>query len=137
MYSISKKIKIGKRIPIATNTFVNDEIGDSVQIEFVCCTCDEENMVKITPYETGFPVFQLYDNEKVLSKGELLENGILSDTSKNMLHFGELTVNNLPTLYFGTQCRSCNSEYICVFGYGEKQPSLTMLMVSGIWNFKK
>ena len=137
MYSISKKINIGKRVSVVKDTFSNDEIAQSADIKFTCCNCGHENKVVITPYETGFPIFQIYNEEKVLSKNELLKNGIVTETFKNMLHFGELTVNNLPTLYFGTNCESCDSKYICVFSYGEKQPGLTLLTVSGVWNYNE
>jgi len=46
-------------------------------------------------------------------------------------------VDDLPTLYFGTACKTCHSKYICVFGYGEKQPGLTVLTISGIWKYKE
>src|SRR5687768_15888816 len=104
MYSISKKIFIEKQVSVAKNTFNNAEIGNSAEVKFKCCNCDHENTVIITPYESGFPIFQLYNNEKVLAKHELLKNKIVSETTINLLHFGELTVNDLPTLYFGTAC---------------------------------
>jgi hypothetical protein len=137
MYSISKKIFIEKQVSVAKNMFSNAEIGNSAEVKFKCCNCDHENIVKITPYESGFPIFQLYNNEKVLAKNELLKNKIVSETSINLLHFGELTVNDLPTLYFGTDCPSCHSKYICVFSYGEKQPGLTLLTISGVWKYNE
>lgn len=135
MYSISKKIFIEKQVSVVKNTFSNAEIGNSAEVKFKCCNCGHENIVKITPYESGFPIFQLYNNERVLAKNELLKNKIVSETSINLLHFGELTVNDLPTLYFGTDCQSCHSKYICVFSYGEKQPGLTLLTISGVWKY--
>lgn len=135
MYSISNKILIEKRIPVEKDTFINAEIGELAGVKFSCCNCGLENSIKITPYETGFPVFQLYDDEKVLAKNELLSNKMVSETSKNSLHFGELTVNDLPTLYFGTDCHLCGSKYICVFSYGEKQPGITLLTISGVWKY--
>jgi hypothetical protein len=135
MYSISKKISIEKQVAVIKNTFSNAEIGNSAEVKFKCYNCEHENIVKITPYESGFPIFQLYNNEKVLAKNELLKNKIVSETSENLLHFGELTVNDLPTLYFGTDCPSCHSKYICVFSYGEKQPGLTLLTISGVWKY--
>ncbi|MCS3532490.1 hypothetical protein [Chryseobacterium sp. JUb7] len=135
MYSISNKISLGKQASVTKNNFSNDEIIPSAVVKFTCCDCGHENVVEIKPYETGFPVFQLFHEDKVLSKNELLENRLVSETPKNMIHFGELTVNNLPTLYFGTSCISCHSKYICVFSYGEKQPGLTLLTISGIWKY--
>src|SRR3982750_1347014 len=127
MYSISKKIFIEKQVSVVKNKFSNAEITNSAEVKFKCCNCEHENIVTITPYESGFPIFQLYNNEEVFAKNELLKNKIVSETSINLLHFGELTVNDLPTLYFGTDCSSCHSKYICVFSYGEKQPGLTLL----------
>jgi hypothetical protein len=66
-----------------------------------------------------------------------MQNAMVTETAKNMLHLGEITVNNLPTLYFGTDCESCHSKYICVFSYGEKQPGLTLLTVSGVWMYEE
>lgn len=137
MYSISKKISIGKQASIAKLFFANAEISPSAQTTFSCSSCGHENRITIVPYESGFPIFQLYNEEKVLSKNELLENKILTETAHSMMHFGELTVNNLPTLYFGTDCEFCHSKYLCVFGYGEKQPGLTVLNISGIWKYEE
>lgn len=137
MYSILKKIFIDKQVAVAKDTFSNAEIGHSAAVKFKCCNCGHENIVKITPYESGFPIFQLYNDEKVLTKNELLSNKMVSETSINLLHFGELTLNNLPTLYFGTDCPSCHAKYICVFSYGEKQPGLTLLAISGVWKYNE
>ncbi|MDQ0594506.1 hypothetical protein QFZ37_002875 [Chryseobacterium ginsenosidimutans] len=137
MYSISKKITISKQASVIKSSFINDEIGQSAEVKFTCCNCRLENKVEITPYETGFPIFQIYNEDEVLSKNELLRNGIVSETFQNLLHFGELTVNNLPTLYFGTNCQFCGSKYICVFSYGEKQPGLTLLTISGVWKYEE
>ncbi|MBB6235910.1 putative RNA-binding Zn-ribbon protein involved in translation (DUF1610 family) [Pedobacter sp. AK013] len=137
MYSILKKISIEEQVSVEKDTFSNAEIGHLAEVKFNCCNCGHENTIKITPYESGFPIFQLYNEEKVLAKNELLRNKIVSETSKNSLYFGELTVNDLPTLYFGTDCPSCRSKYICVFSYGEKQPGLTLLTISGVWKYNE
>ncbi|MFC3157408.1 hypothetical protein SAMN05443633_10893 [Chryseobacterium arachidis] len=137
MYPISKKINIGKTATVLKNTFSNDEIGQSAEVKFICCNCNHENIVKITPYESGFPFFQIYYEDKIVSKNELIKKGIAAETNKNLLHFGELTVNNLPTLYFRIDCNSCHAKYVCVFSYGEKQPGLIVLTVSGVWEYKE
>ncbi|UKB86141.1 hypothetical protein LF887_11090 [Chryseobacterium sp. MEBOG06] len=137
MYSISKKISISKRALIIKNHFSNDEIIPSAATLFTCCDCGSENRIEITPYASGFPILQIYTEDKVLSKNELLKNGMVTETSGRMQHFGELTVNELPTLYFGTHCVSCDSKYICVFSYGEKQPGLTVLNISGVWKYQE
>nr|WP_315028243.1 hypothetical protein [uncultured Chryseobacterium sp.] len=137
MYSIVKKINLGKKALIAKNNFMNDETTPSVVTQFICGDCNHENRIEIIPYTSGFPIFQIYGRDNVLSKNELLQNGIVSETSQRMLHVGALTVDDLPTLYFGTACKTCHSKYICVFGYGEKQPGLTILTISGIWKYKE
>ncbi|HAO27052.1 MAG TPA: hypothetical protein DCQ68_03915, partial [Chryseobacterium indologenes] len=109
----------------------------SVVTQFICCDCNHENSIEIIPYTSGFPIFQIYDRDHVLSKSELLNNKMVSETSPRMIHFGEVTVDDLPSLYFGTACKTCHSKYICVFGYGEKQPGLTILNISGIWKYKE
>lgn len=135
MYPISKKINITKQVSIAKNSFINDEIYPYVEIRFSCCNCDQENSVIIKPYESGFPILQIYEGDKVLSKNEMLENKLVTETYRNAEYLGELTVNNLSTLYFGTDCSSCHSKYIGIFSFGEKQPALDILTVSGIWNY--
>ncbi|MBL1221131.1 hypothetical protein JET18_09790 [Chryseobacterium sp. L7] len=137
MHSISKKIKIGNPISPAKNHFSNDEMIPSAATTFICVDCGHENAIEIIPYETGFPIFQLYHEDKVLSKSELLNNRMATKTAPGMLHFGEITVNNLPTLYFGTECKTCQSKYLCIFSYGEKQPGLTLLNISGIWKYEE
>ncbi|SIS63192.1 hypothetical protein [Chryseobacterium gambrini] len=135
MYAITKKIQIVKKAVVSKNTFINDEISPSAELKFICCNCTHENLVKITPYESGFPVFQLYHENKILSINNLLNNSMIKETQKNMIHVGEFTFNDLPTLYFGTDCESCATKYIGIFSYGEKQPGLEILSVSGIWEY--
>lgn len=137
MYSISKKIKIGKKALIQKDRFINDEAIPAAVTEFTCCECGHGNTVEISPYQSGFPIFQIYNEDKVVSKSELLKNHMTAETSQRMQHYGELTVNDLPTLYFGTNCTSCNTNYICIFSYGEKQPSLEILNISGIWEYQE
>ncbi|WBX97101.1 hypothetical protein [Chryseobacterium gambrini] len=135
MYAITKKIQIVNKAIIPKDSFINDEISPSAELKFICCNCSHENLVNITPYESGFPVFQLYHENKILSINDLLKNSMIKETQKNMLHVGEFTFNDLPTLYFGTDCESCATKYIGIFSYGEKQPGLEILSVSGIWEY--
>lgn len=137
MYSISKKISIGKKAALAKDRFVNNEAIPAAITQFTCCSCNHENTIKISPYQSGFPIIQVYHEDKVLPKSGLLKNGMVAETSQRMIHLGELTVNDLPTLYFGTDCPSCLSKYICVFSYGERQPGLEILQISGIWEYQE
>ena len=136
MYSISEKIDIKKQGAISNKIFRNEEIGKRVIVKFDCCNCGYQNKIAITPYESGFPIIQVYEENKILSKNELLENKMLSVTSHWMQHFGDLTLNDLPTLYFGTDCENCSSKYIVIFCYGEKQPGMTLLEISGVWEYE-
>ncbi|OVE56305.1 hypothetical protein [Chryseobacterium mucoviscidosis] len=135
MYAITKKIQIVNKADIPKDSFINNEISPSAKLKFICYKCSHENLLKITPYESGFPVFQLYHENKILSINDLLKNSMIKETQKNMLHVGEFTFNDLPTLYFGTDCESCAAKYIVIFSYGEKQPGLEILSVSGIWEY--
>lgn len=137
MYSISKKIKIGRKSLTQKDRFINDEAIPAAITQFTCCECSHNNTIEISPYQSGFPIFQIYNEDKILSKSDLLRNGMITETSQRMQHYGELTVNDLPTLYFGTHCTSCNTNYICIFSYGEKQPSLEILNISGIWEYQE
>lgn len=135
MYSLSSKIGILKRAEISKAKFINDQIGQMVITEFTCCSCGHQNKIELIPYESGFPIIQLYSDAKVLNEGELLENKMLTKTTPWMQHLGELTFNDLPTLYFGTECENCNSKFMGIFCYGEKQPGLTILEISGVWEY--
>jgi len=137
MYSISEKINITGKASVEKSTFMNDEALPSAITTFTCCNCGNTNTIAIAPYTSGFPILQLYHEDKVISKDELLKHGIANGTSQRMFHFGELTVNDLPTLYFGTDCPSCHAKYICVFSYGEKQPGLMILNISGAWKYEE
>lgn len=137
MYSISKKIRIGKKALIKKDRFINDETTPAAATQFTCCECGHENPIEIYPYQSGFSILKIYHDNQLLSKSELLKNGMAAETSQRMQHYGELTVNDLPTLYFGTNCTSCNATYICIFSYGEKQPGLEILNISGIWEYQE
>lgn len=137
MYSISKKINISKQASVVKDHFINDDTIPCATTQFTCCDCGHQNTIEISPYKSGFPILQIYNEDQVIPKSVLLNNKILTGTSKQMFHFGELTFNDLPTLYFGTDCESCHSKYFCVFSYGEKQPGLTVLSISGIWKYEE
>jgi hypothetical protein len=136
MKTITSKISICQKVETTKSKFINSEITFPIKSDFKCCNCHFVNNIEIIPYSSGFPIFQLYDDNKILSKEELLENNIVSKTSIWMNHFGELTFNDLPTLYFSIKCQNCDSDYLCVFSCGEKQPGLELLEISGIWEFE-
>ncbi|MEJ5106958.1 hypothetical protein [Chryseobacterium sp. MYb328] len=137
MYSISKKIRIGKKALLKKDRFINDEAIPAAITQFACYECSHENLIEISPYQSGFPIMKIYHEDLVASKSELLKMGMVTETSQRMQHYGELTVNDLPTLYFGTTCTSCSTNYICIFSYGEKQPGLEILNISGIWEYQE
>ncbi|WP_326981380.1 hypothetical protein VUJ46_14085 [Chryseobacterium sp. MYb264] len=135
MHSLAKKIQLVKQAFPTKTSFCNGETSPSAVTSFECCECGHQNPLKITPYESGYPIGLLYHKDQVISKEELLRHKLVTKTAKNFLHFGEFTVNNLPTLYFGISCTFCRTGYICIFSYGEKQPGLTLLTISGIWEY--
>lgn len=134
--SISEKITIGEKVVLERELFINGEIGQSVELGFTCGQCGHQNAVKLIPYESGFPVFQLYHEQQVLSEEDLLKYKMAGKTSRDRIYLGKITVDDLPALYFGTECSACTSKYIGLFGFGEKQPGLEILKISGIWNYK-
>lgn len=133
MFKIKNKIEIQSSSPNADRIFRNEEINPFAASSFKCCKCGHHNEFKITPYETGFGFKEIYQENKVLSKKEVLEHRIATETSVWASYLGDLTVNNLATLYFGTACKNCHSNHIVVFCYGEQQPGLTILEISGVW----
>lgn len=50
---------------------------------------------------------------------------------------GSLLVNDLSTLYSLEICKNCEHNHIVIFGLGEKQPSMWVCDISGIWSYKK
>ncbi len=137
MYKIFEKIEIIKEAILPKKVFINKEITDSIICSFYCNSCLSKTQFIIEPFKAGFPFYEIYFEEKVLSDKEILINRIASVTSKFALNYGAYTVNNLPTLYFGMDCNSCGLTHIVVFSYGEKQPGLEICQISGVWSFRK
>ncbi|MNS67492.1 hypothetical protein D3C72_1007470 [compost metagenome] len=136
MYRIDHTIRLLKAAAVDKKEFINEATRPSAWTQFHCTQCGEANPLLITPYESGFPILSLYDGTMPrLKQEELLEHKALQHTHQSMLHVGALTVRNLPTLYFGTDCHKCNTPHICIFGYGEQQPGLEILEVSGVWQY--
>ena len=133
MHRIEGKIKIDCLSQVSEKIFINEQIDPIAESFFYCCDCNAANRFDIIPYETGFPFVELYKNENVLSEKMILENRIASKTSSWASYLGDYTVNNLPTLYFGVYCKHCSAIHLLVFGYGEKQPGLTICEISGVW----
>jgi hypothetical protein len=135
MFRIKNKIEIQGLCPNTDRVFRNEETSPFAASSFKCCKCGHENKFKITPYEAGFGFLEIYQDNKVLSKKEVLENRIAVETSGWASYLGDLTVNNLATLYFGTACGKCHSHRLVVFCYGEQQPGLTILKIAGVWYY--
>jgi hypothetical protein len=136
MFRILDKITIENESVVLKKVFCNEETNPSALTEFTCCKCGSQNNIEIIPYETGFSITELYKNvDRVLALNILLENKMITPTSRWNLHYGEFTYHDLPTLYFGTACKYCYKENICIFSYGEQQPSLTLLKISGVWSY--
>jgi hypothetical protein len=135
MFRINNKIQLQSLSPNTNHVFRNEETNPFVSSSFKCCKCNHENKFKIIPYETGFGFLEIYQDNNVLSKEEILEKKIATETSSWASYLGDLTVNDLATLYFGMACEKCHSNHLIVFCYGEKQPGLVVLEISGVWNF--
>lgn len=136
MYRIEHKIKLVQAAATGRNIFHNEETRPEAKTTYHCCRCDHTNVLYITPYGSGFPISDLYEEEgKGTGREALLEHKLLSPTSRWMQHLGPLTVRDLPTLYFGMDCAICHTPHLCIFGYGEQQPGLEILAISGVWQY--
>lgn len=136
MNKIESKIVIQERVLASKTSFQNNQIGSLVRTDFTYNNCCCTNQIEIVPYETGYPFFNLYENNTVLSTKEILYKKVATVTDPWAAdHLGELTVDNLPTLYLGIECIQCNAKYLVVFGYGEKRPGVVILEISGIWKY--
>lgn len=134
MKEITKRIKIKNEANIYKKMFVGNEVVEGVQTNYHCCNCTNKNSIKIMPYDTGRYFGELVSNN-VLSKETILTHKIATQSVRNK-HLGELLVNDLPTLYFTTVCDVCEENYLVVFGIGEKQPSIWLCEVSGVWAYE-
>ena len=132
---IEKKIIIKKRADITKKQFINNEMFPYIKSSFYCCNCQKKNHINIIPYETGHPFSELYMNN-YLSENEILDNRIAKVTSIHYRRFGHFTINNLPTFYFAIKCIDCDSIYLIVFSFGEKQPSLEICQMSDAYEIE-
>lgn len=136
MFTINDNIHVCQLANISEKKFINEQMNPSANSSFHCCKCSTENSFSITPYETGFPFLELYKNKNLLPEKEIVENKIAEKTSEWASYLGEYTVNDLPTLYSGISCINCSETHLLVFGYGEKQPGLSICEISGIWSIE-
>ena len=58
----------------------------SAKTNFICCNCNYENQIEIVPYSSGFPIFQIYNEDSVLTKKELLDNKIVTEKQVDDLY---------------------------------------------------
>lgn len=133
-YKIEDKILLREKKALDKTLFEGSELKPYAKTSFKCCNCDTHNELKITPYQTGFPFSQLHKNS-LLSEKQILTNRVAAISNKTEKHLGDYLVDNLPTLYFGVDCKKCAEKHIVFFGFGEKQPGRWMLKISGVWNF--
>lgn len=135
MSKIKNKFQLLKKVNLNKNIFINDELKPFISQSFSCIKCDSEVKMKIIPYQSGYPFFELYRNE-YLSKSQIINDKLAQPASKINCHYGEYLVFDLPTLYNHITCTNCYSNYIMIFGLGESQPSKWVCKISGIWLFK-
>jgi hypothetical protein len=50
-------------------------------IPYRCLICSCNNELLITPYKTGYGFLEIYSEDKVLSKDEIIRNKIATQTS--------------------------------------------------------
>ncbi|SHJ48168.1 hypothetical protein [Aquimarina spongiae] len=133
MKRIEEKIHSIKPVSYGKDKFINKELEPSAKTFYVCRNCKTENEIEIEPYKTGFPFFEIYRN-KLIDESIILDSGMASKSIRQSEYLGEYLVLNLPTLYFKTSCKNCNSDHMVVFGCGESQPGKQICKISGVWN---
>lgn len=137
MFKINKRISVKSSSVFSVREVVLNSQTNNVKGNFTCCSCGFVNDFVIVPFVSGYPVGQLYQANTVLTEEELLEKSMVTRTSTFLSHLGGVTVDDLPTLYFGTTCSSCANKFICLFGCGEKQPGMNILKISGFWCYSE
>lgn len=136
MERIISKIRLIKKVELFKKLFVNDAIDKGIKTEYSCCNCNSQNEINIILYKTGFPFDELYKNN-ILTGEDIINNKLAGITNERYMYLGKYTVNNLPTLYFNTECYKCSARFIVVFSYGEKQSGLEICEISGAWHYKQ
>ncbi len=131
MEAITACSSVGEQVLCRPTQFYNDACYSAkAKIQ---CTCGCEVPLTITPYESGFPLAQLYHFQQLISVSQLVKRGMAKETAPFYGHFGDYTVNDLPTFYFKSTCSNCMQQLITVFSFGEQQPGLEVLTISGTW----
>ncbi|MEW7292608.1 ankyrin repeat domain-containing protein [Aquimarina sp. 2304DJ70-9] len=131
-FRFEKVFKIVNKILLPKSDFRESEMFPEVILKFPCKKCNETNEVKIIPFKTGTSL-DILTQKKLISKEELIKNGVAKSAAKFQSHLGELIFCNLPALYEGFKCSSCSETYLIVFGSGESQPGRMTCQISGIW----
>lgn len=135
MEAITTTSRVGDQLLCRPMTFYNDACYSATTN--LQCSCGNEEQISITPYESGFPLAQLYHYQQFISTSQLLARGMAKETAPFYHHLGAYTVNNLPTFYFKTVCEQCHQKRITVFSFGEQQPGLEVLTISGTWKLEE
>lgn len=135
MEAITSMSRVGEQLLCRPTTFYNDACYSAVTN--LQCSCGSEEQLSITPYESGFPLAQVYHFQELISTSQLLARGMAKATAPIYQHLGAYTVNNLPTFYFKTVCEYCHQKRITVFSFGEQQPGLEVLTISGTWKLEE
>ncbi|MCC6702170.1 MAG: hypothetical protein IT221_11645 [Fluviicola sp.] len=135
MEAITTTSRVGDQLLCRPTVFYNDAcFSAETNLQ---CSCGNEEQLSITPYESGFPFAQVYHFQQLISTSQLLARGMAKETAPFYQHFGAYTVNNLPTFYFKTVCDQCHQKRITVFSFGEQQPGLEVLTISGTWKLEE
>ena len=131
----NKSFTIVDKILLAKTNYEGPEMYPFVDFEYYCKTCEKKNEVHLEPFKSGKILSELYE-QHLISKKELIKNGVAKKSMAFQSHLGELILFNMPALYKFIQCENCNQQHLMVFGCGEVQPSRMLFQVSGIWRIK-
>ncbi len=132
MNKINKTFKINQSTNLQKDDFIISSHEKSISSNFQCPNCSKLNPIEIIPYQTGFPISEIISKEYVEIE-MMLEKRILTNSSKLSKHLGKYLVENLPTLYFQTKCKSCESIFLVVFGIGETSQGYWKCKIAGVW----
>jgi DNA-directed RNA polymerase subunit RPC12/RpoP len=133
---LAKKFRIQNKVLLPKRTWETKKVSKNVNDEFYCTECQEKIQFNIKPFQTGHPLSELYDEQSIIRKEELVRNNVAQKSYSWQSHLGELVINNKPALYDSISCPNCSSTYLLVFGFGESQPGRFTVEVSGVWKIK-
>ena len=132
--AITKPFHLGYKVYQECSYTFSQYTEKNEQVSFNCLKCHSNNAIKLALYKSGRSINDLYQAERLITKEELLSNkAVRINNFPGRENFGELSLWLVPALYEMVDCQFCNCSYLCIFGYGELQPSREEIQISGIW----